>query len=1217
MSPRTIKEGINNGSIPSAVSDTGATSTAGTLHDPFIHSKTRSTKIFMLPTGTTTAATIQAQLLLLNVRPPANTVDIVPNLHQTLLSGSKFADADYTAVYDKHEVNFYDSATINITERAVLTGYRCPRTGLWRIPLRPVTVNENIDTLILDSKCGLQSTQPRYHVPTPTHIREHLQASLQCNTDHILNVYELHSIEQSIRYLHAAAGFPTKSTWLAAIRKGNYSTWPLITVKNVHKHFPQSEETQQGHMRNQHQGTRSTKQALPQAEPCTPLPQLHDIFIQTYDTHGTLYTDQTGKFPHLSSRNRYQMILYHVDSNSIWAEPTKNKTEGELILARNRALQHMKACGIQPTRQVLDNEISAAYKLAITASGMTYQLVPPDDHRRNIAEKAIQTWKDHFIAVISGTDAKFPLHLWCQLLPQMERQLCLLRQSNAYPHISSHTHLYGHHDYNAHPFVPWAWKPLSTTNPTAANLLPNTAPRGMSSAHPTSTTAAGKCGHQLRAPPVSLPQSSSNTNAIIAAAANLSHLLTNNLQAHHNNKVNQSDLTRLQILTQPSPPPQHNATHYQQHSPNATHPSSPAAVSNYDSDSSDSDDESITIPHPVPRLPLQPPRVSPQQTKTPLPRVSAPSSSPAYNTHSRAHTITQETILHLLHKTGTPLTPRRAATRQFPREALSAILDTDTGELLEYRHLIKNPKYCTIWKNAYGKELGRLAQGIPGTVKGTNTIVFIAHNEIPPQRRKDVTYGCIVANYRPKKEDPYRIRLTVGGNRITYPGDCGTPTADMLTTKILLNSVISTKGARFMTIDIKDFYLNTPMVCPEYMRLKLSDIQDHIIKLYKLDKLVTTDGYVYVLIQKGMYGLPQAGIIAQQLLEKRLALKGYRQSSITPGFWKHNWRPISFTLCVDDFGVKYVGIKHAQHLLQTLNEHYETSQDWKASTLSSYPRTYGAKQQFVDTADDSALLSNTDKTFVQEVIGVFLYYARAVDCTMLPALGSLATQQSAPTQNTMSKIHQFLDYAMTHPDAMITYRAGNMILAVHSEASYLSETKARSRAGGHFFLSEDDPFPRNNGAILTLTQIIKPVMSSAAEAELGALYINARETIPQRHLLNELGHPQPPTPIQIDNSTALGVVTNIIQPKRTKAMDMRFHWLRCRENQKQFCTYWRAGTTNLADYVTKHHPAIHHQAVRHIYLSTPTKLLLLRHKAHNILKVATTLPTLTPHACAA
>ena len=481
----------------------------------------------------------------------------------------------------------------------------------------------------------------------------------------------------------------------------------------------------------------------------------------------------------------------------------------------------------------------------------------------------------------------------------------------------------------------------------------------------------------------------------------------------------------------------------------------------------------------------------------------------------------------------------------------------------------------------------------------------------------------------------------------------------MLTTKILLNSVISTKGAQFMTIDIKDFYLNTPMVRPEYMRLKLSDIPDNIITLYNLDKLVTTDGYVYVLIQKGMYGLPQAGIIAQQLLEKRLASKGYRQSTITPGFWKHDWRPISFALCVDDFGVKYVGIKHAQHLLQTLNEHYETSQDWKGErylgltikwdyTLRQvqlsmpgyckkagyrfhhpvpikpqhqpYPhtvRTYGAKQQFVDSEDTSALLSKSDKTYVQEVIGVFLYYARAVDCTMLPALGSLATQQSAPTQNTLMKIHQFLDYAMTHPNAIITYRASNMTLAVHSDASYLSETKARSRAGGHFFLSENDPFPRNNGAILTLAQIIKPVMSSAAEAELAALYINAREVVPQRHLLNELGHPQPPTPIQIDNSTALGVVTNIIQPKRTKAMDMRFHWLRCRENQKQFRTYWRAGATNLADYVTKHHPAIHHQAVRHIYLTQPTKFLDLRHKAHNILKISMPLSTLTPHACAA
>eukprot|EP00804_Cyclotella_cryptica_P018237 CCRYP_005972-RC/>CCRYP_005972-RC protein AED:0.07 eAED:0.01 QI:0/-1/0/1/-1/0/1/0/582 len=582
---------------------------------------------------------------------------------------------------------------------------------------------------------------------------------------------------------------------------------------------------------------------------------------------------------------------------------------------------------------------------------------------------------------------------------------------------------------------------------------------------------------------------------------------------------------------------------------------------------------------------------------------------------------------------------------------------------MEYRHLIKDPKYSTTWRNAYGKELGRLAQGIPGLVQGTNTIVFITKDDVPTDRRCDVTYGRICANFCPEKDDPHRIRLTVGGNNIHFPGDCGTPTADMLTTKILLNSIISTQGARFMTIDIKDFYLNTPMARPEFMRLKLADIPEEFIILYNLRKLATQDGYVYVRVQKGMYGLPQAGIIAQQLLESRLVAHGYRQSTVTPGFWKHDWRPIAFALCVDDFGVKYVGIKHAKHLLQTLNTHYTTSHDWKGErylgltitwdyqrkqvhlSMPGYcqkagqrfrhnvptrpqhqpyphtPRTYGAKQQYVEDPDLSTPLNKQDKTFVQEVIGVFLYYARAVDCTMLTALSSLATQQANPTQTTLHRIHHFLDYAMTHQNAVLTYRASNMILAAHSDASYLSETKARSCAGGHFFLTENDEVPRNNGAILTLAQIIKSVMSSAAEAELGALYINAREAIPIRHLLTELGHAQPPTPIQIDNSTALGVVTNTIQPKRTKAMDMRFHWLRCRTNQKQFRTYWRAGATNLADYVTKHHAPIHHRTVRALYLTDPVKLAHTHTKLHEssfpIDHIQSALPTIIPSARAA
>jgi len=114
-----------------------------------------------------------------------------------------------------------------------------------------------------------------------------------------------------------------------------------------------------------------------------------------------------------------------------------------------------------------------------------------------------------------------------------------------------------------------------------------------------------------------------------------------------------------------------------------------------------------------------------------------------------------------------------------------------------------------------------------------------------------------------------------GGDRINYPEDVGTPTADMLVFKCLINSVVSTKGAKCLMVDVKDFYLNTPMKRYEYMQLKMADIPDDIIKEYKLDQKVTADGFIYMEIQEGMYGLPQAGIIVQELLAERLGKHGY------------------------------------------------------------------------------------------------------------------------------------------------------------------------------------------------------------------------------------------------------------------------------------------------------------------------------------------------------
>ena len=145
-------------------------------------------------------------------------------------------------------------------------------------------------------------------------------------------------------------------------------------------------------MKSQRQGMRSTKTQQSMSALPVPIIKKKDIFISLYNPRDTIYTDQTGKFPHASIRGyNYQIIVHKIDGNSTWVEPMKNKSQGEMIRARRAALLRMELQDIVPVLQILDNEISEAYKEEIRNTGMKYQMVPPDDHHRNIAERAIQT----------------------------------------------------------------------------------------------------------------------------------------------------------------------------------------------------------------------------------------------------------------------------------------------------------------------------------------------------------------------------------------------------------------------------------------------------------------------------------------------------------------------------------------------------------------------------------------------------------------------------------------------------------------------------------------------------------------------------------------------------------------------------------------------------------------------------------------------------------
>jgi len=337
-----------------------------------------------------------------------------------------------------------------------------------------------------------------------------------------------------------------------------------------------------------------------------------------------------------------------------------------------------------------------------------------------------------------------------------------------------------------------------------------------------------------------------------------------------------------------------------------------------------------------------------------------------------------------------------------------------------------------------------------------------------------------------------------------------------------------------------------------------------------------------------MYGLPQASKLTNIQLQAFLAPHGYHPYPITPGSWTHMSHNIHFTLVIDDFAVRYMDCVDADHLPT-----HQVTEDWEASQYCSLSITwdyakctvdlampryikhalkefqhphpkcpehapyawikpaYGAATQVTPTPDQTPAMDAADCQCIQEVIGVLPYYTRAVDPTLLLALGTLATQQSQGTQATMEALMQLLNNCTTHPDASIHYHTSNMVLWVHSNASYLSAPKGQSHAAGYYFLSSQqhstpmatDPVPPDNGPIHVLCQIMQQVVASAAKAELGALFLNAQTACPICTAWDEMRHSQLATPLQTDNSMACGMINDTIKQKCSISINIHFYWI--------------------------------------------------------------------------
>jgi hypothetical protein len=250
---------------------------------------------------------------------------------------------------------------------------------------------------------------------------------------------------------------PCARNWLKAIQNGHFATWPSVTAENVRKYLPKSDATAKGHINQIRQNIRSTQPAVVEPTPDSDMVQedkCNFINASIMDTN-QIYTDLTVIFPTTSLiGNKCILILYDYDSNSILSAPMKNRGDKDMIRAFDLLMHSLIIRGLKPSLQCLNNEASLALSNYHTKQGIDYQLAPPRIHRRNNAERAIQTFKNRFIAGICSVDPNFPLKLWNKLLPQATITFNILRKLRINPHMSAYAQLNGHFGFNRTPFAP-------------------------------------------------------------------------------------------------------------------------------------------------------------------------------------------------------------------------------------------------------------------------------------------------------------------------------------------------------------------------------------------------------------------------------------------------------------------------------------------------------------------------------------------------------------------------------------------------------------------------------------------------------------------------------------------------------------------------------------------------------------------------------------------
>ena len=649
--------------------------------DAHVVSKTHiiAPKICGTPTGHTMSSNMSAILDLPTMPKSAKEAHIYPNLqYRSLLSVGQLCDAGYDVKFNRNGVSAIDTTT----QKVALQGFRDKRSGLYLTPLQP---------------------------ETPSNLTQPIATAG--------NVYRMRTQVDLAQYHHRSCLSPVQDTWNKAIEAGHFVTFPGLTSKLVTKHLPKSLNTTKGHAKRHRMNVRSTttSQLMKKEESQQPSVRSNLVTFKTCDHASIIATDQTGRFPTKSSKgNQYIMIAHVSDPNLILAQPLKNRSAKSLLEGYTQLYNRLEEKGLAPLIQICDNECPAALRTFMETKGKL-QLAPPYNHRTNPAEKAIDTFKAHFIAGLASVDPQFPLHLWCRLIPHAELTLNLVRKSNTHPQLSAWAHFNGLYDYNAHPLAPPGCKVIAYEGPSQRGTWHDRGTEGWyigpSREHyrihiiyipKTHATRIGDPSTEFFPHDIATPKSDPRDNAT-NAALKLAEALTTKIPNLPYEALGDEQLNAIKQLsdifsgvTKPNPT-----------LPRVT-PSAPTSVKQHRG------------PAEIPRVKTAP--VTPHNHIVPASsaRVKNARNTPPNNTPKpNVIPYDEDEVV----KERYPLRSRMAA----------SVFNSETGTEEEYTALAKG-KNGKVWVAAYADDLGMLAQGL-GITKGTNTIEFIPHTKVPRQKR--------------------------------------------------------------------------------------------------------------------------------------------------------------------------------------------------------------------------------------------------------------------------------------------------------------------------------------------------------------------------------------------------------------------------------------------------------------------------------------------------